>query len=80
MNRKDDGDAILILRYEARRAVQQRRASAGRRVMKSLSLIAEYVAGTCAHGEALPLRLDEGAFAFPAVRVNDPSALPIHDN
>jgi len=80
MNRKDDGDVILILRHQARRAVQQGRACTLRRIMKSLSLIAEYVAGTRAHGEALPLRFDKGAFALLTVCVDDPPALPVQND
>ena len=80
MNRKHDGDAIFILRHEARRPVQQRLARARRRVMKSLSLSAEYVAETRAHGEALPLRFNKGAFAFAAISVDDPFALPVEDD
>lgn len=43
-HRKNDRDAFFVLRYEARRPVQQRRAGARRRVMKSPLLVAEYVA------------------------------------
>jgi hypothetical protein len=48
-NRKHDGDAVLIFRHKARRPVQQRHARARRRVMKLLSLIAEYVSSARAH-------------------------------
>jgi hypothetical protein len=41
MDRKHDGDAILIFRHEARRPVEERGAGAQRRVMKLMSLIAE---------------------------------------
>jgi hypothetical protein len=41
MDRKHDGDAMLILCHEARQPVDERAAGAKRQIMKLMSLVAE---------------------------------------